>query len=86
MSELGDGVDLGSEFSFLGLVDKERILEQIAGVLAAIQVARLTEDVTQFGGLTFDSSGRIVSGESPLLNGAAGSYSEWRIGKLRALL
>jgi len=87
MSELRSGVDLDSEFSSLEPEDKEHILEQIAAILGAIQAAKLPESVTKFGALTFDSSGRIVSGEAPLLKGVtAGSYVEWKVAKLRAQL
>ncbi|EQL01119.1 hypothetical protein G6O67_000494 [Ophiocordyceps sinensis] len=87
MSELKSGVDLDSEFSSLGLEDKDKVLDQIAAVLRAIQTARLPESVTKFGGLTFDSSGRIVSGEAPLQKGEpVGSYAEWKVRKLRTQL
>ena len=87
MSELRRGVDPDSEFSSLELEDKELVQEQIAAVLAAIQASRLPEGVTKFGGLTFDSSARIVSGEAPLLKGEpVGSYAEWRVAKLHAQL
>jgi hypothetical protein len=87
MSELRSGVDLDLEFSSLELEDKQRVLEQIAAFLAAMQMVQLPEGITKFGGLTFDSSGQIVSGEAPLLKSEpAGSYAEWRVAKLRALL
>ncbi len=87
ISELGSGVNLALEFSSLKFSDKKQVLEQIAAVLAAIQTARLPEGVTKFGGLTFDSSGRIVSGESPLLKGEpVGSYVEWTVAVIRTQL
>jgi hypothetical protein len=87
MSELRSGVDLDSLFSSLELDDKKQVLEHIAAVLAAIQAARLPEGVTKFGGLTFDSSGRIVSGKAPFLRrNPVGSYIEWRTAGLPALL
>lgn len=80
-------MDLDSEFSPLELEDKEQVLEQIAAVLAAIQAVRLPEGVTKFGALTFDLSGRIVSGEAPFLKGEpVGSYVELRVADLHALL
>lgn len=83
MSEFKSGTDLDSEFPFLEPEDKELVLEQIAAILGAIQATRLPETVTKFGALTIDSNGRIVSGESPLLEGEpVGSYAEWRLRKL----
>lgn len=87
MLELRSGVDLDTEFSSLELEDKEQVLDQIAAILGAIQAARLPESVIKFGGLTFDSSGQIVSGEAPFLKGdPVGSYAEWRVSKLRKTL
>jgi hypothetical protein len=87
MSELKSGVDLDSEFLSLALRDKEQVLDQIAAVLAAIQTARVPESVTKFGALTFDRSGRIVSGEAPLLKGEpVASYADWRVANLRSQL
>lgn len=80
-------MDLDSEFPSLELEDKEQVLEQIAAVLAAVQAVRLPEGVTKFGGLTFDSNGRIVSGEAPLRKGEpVCSYAELMVVKLRAVL
>ncbi|KAH8742627.1 hypothetical protein F5883DRAFT_63305 [Diaporthe sp. PMI_573] len=89
MSEFRSGVDLGPEFSSLELESQKHVLEQIAGVLGAIQAVNLPEGVTKFGGgLIFDSNGCIVSGESPFMQDVrpAGSYAEWRVSKLRSRL
>lgn len=87
ISELRSGVDLDSEFSSLKMQDKEQILEQMANVLKAIQTAELPEGATKFGGVTFDSGGRIVSGQAPLRKGEpVKSYAEWRVSKLRGQL
>lgn len=83
ISELKHGVDLDSEFFSLEFEDKRQVLKQIAAILKAIQGAKLPEGVTKFGGLTFGSNGRIVSGEAPLFKGEpVGSYVKWRIRKL----
>lgn len=87
ISEFRHGVDLDSVFSSLSPEDKKGVLEQIAAVFGAIQAASLPEVVTKFGGgLKFDSNGQIVSGEAPQTQDVkpAGSYAEWRAGKLRA--
>ncbi|KID82232.1 Protein kinase-like domain protein [Metarhizium guizhouense ARSEF 977] len=87
ISELRSGVDLDSEFSSLEMQDKEQILEQMANVLKAIQTAELPEGATKFGGVTFDSEGRIVSGQAPLRKGEpVKSYAEWRVSKLHGQL
>lgn len=85
MPEFRIGVDLDSEFSSLALENKKDVMEQMAAVLGAIQVASLPEGVTKFGGgLKFDSNGHIVSGRSPFMQDVspAGPYAEWRAGKL----
>lgn len=87
ISELRIGVDLDSEFSSLKMQDKEQIREQMANVLKAIETAELPEGATKFGGVTFDSEGRIVSGQAPLRAGEpVKSYAEWRVSKLRGQL
>jgi hypothetical protein len=87
ISELTSGVDLDSEFSSLGMEDKEQVLEQMANILKAIQTAKLPESAAKFGGLTFDSDGRIVNGQAPLRKAEpVDSYAEWRVGRLRGQL
>lgn len=87
ISELRSGVDLDSEFSSLEMQDKEQVLEQMANVLKAIQTTKLPESATKFGGLTFDSDGRIVNGQAPLRKGdPVNSYAEWRVSRLRGQL
>ncbi|EFY87951.1 hypothetical protein J3459_014936 [Metarhizium acridum] len=86
ISELRSGVGLDSEFSSLKMQDKEQVLEQMANVLKAIQTTKLPESAI-FGGVTFDSDGRIVSGQAPLRKGEpVKSYAEWRVSKLRGQL
>lgn len=46
----------------LGKDDRRSILEQMADVLAAFQSLEIPDSVKQFGGLTFDSSGKLISG------------------------
>ncbi|KJZ71760.1 hypothetical protein HIM_08845 [Hirsutella minnesotensis 3608] len=83
MSEWKSGIGLDSEFSSLGLEDKKQVLEQIAHILKAIQAVKIPESVERFGGLTFDSDGRFISGEATLERGKpVDSYAEWRSRKL----
>lgn len=89
ISEFRSGVDLDSEFSSLVMEDKKHVLEQMAAILGAIQGASLPEGVTKFGGgLNFDCNGHIVDGEPSSMQDVrpAGSYAEWRTGKLRSRL
>lgn len=87
ISEFRGGVDLDSVIASLATGDKTRVLGQMAAILGAIQSAGLPEGVTKFGGgLNLDSDGQIVSGQSPSVQDVkpAGSYAEWRVGKLRS--
>lgn len=87
MSEFRSGVDLNSEFPSLSLEDKKHVLKQMATIFGAIQGASMPKGITKFGGgLKFDSDGNIVSGESPSMQDVqpAGSYAEWRVGKLHS--
>ncbi|KAK2617028.1 hypothetical protein QQS21_000121 [Conoideocrella luteorostrata] len=87
MMELKDGVDLDSEFPALDSLEKEKVLHQIAMIFKAIQDARLPETVTKFGGLTFNSTGQIISGEPPLWKqDPVETYLEWKFGNLHDLM
>ncbi|KAK2053901.1 hypothetical protein LY76DRAFT_638747 [Colletotrichum caudatum] len=89
MSGFRSGVDLGPEFASLDVGSQKHVFHQMAAVLGAMQVADLPDGVTKFGGgLKFDSDGHIVNGESPSMQDVkpAGSYLEWRVGKLRSRL
>ncbi|KJR87607.1 uncharacterized protein SPSK_01776 [Sporothrix schenckii 1099-18] len=83
MSELMRGIDLDLEFASLKFTDKVIVLGQIAAAFSAIQAARLPEGVTGFGGLTFNSSGEIVSGEAAFLKSSPqDSYTGWKQAKI----
>ncbi|KAJ0120414.1 Protein kinase-like domain protein [Diaporthe amygdali] len=88
------GVDLDSEFSSLALENKKDVMEQMAAVLGAIQVASLPEGVTKFGGglkvrLERAHCERTVavyagSGESPIIRGWKSNSVATRIGTFLA--
>ncbi|OAQ61058.1 protein kinase-like domain [Pochonia chlamydosporia 170] len=87
MSELKHGVDLNTVFPSLPLEDKVPILEQFATVLKTIQTARIPDSAKMYGGLTFDSSGMIVSGQSSVYKSdPVATYAEFRLSKLRKQL
>ncbi|KAK0384977.1 hypothetical protein NLU13_7455 [Sarocladium strictum] len=69
ISEFKPGVDLDSVFPSLSPVHQARLLHDIAAVLKALQTVRLPATVTEFGGLTFNKSGQIISGEATLQKG-----------------
>ncbi|GAO17456.1 hypothetical protein UVI_02052050 [Ustilaginoidea virens] len=87
MMEVKPGVDFDTQFSDLDPADKEKCLQQVAMILKAVQDAKLPETVTMFGGLTFNSTGEIISGEPPLLKlSPVETYVEWKFGRLRKLM
>ncbi|KAG5980403.1 hypothetical protein E4U55_004070 [Claviceps digitariae] len=87
MMEVKDGRDLDREFPTLDSAKKQDVLQQIATILKAIQEAKLPETVTKFGGLTFDSTGQIISGQTPLVKrDPVERYADWKFGNLRNLL
>lgn len=87
MSEFKLGSDLDTQFSSLTLEDMKGIIEQIADIFTAVQGSELPRTVTKFGALTLDSSGAIVSGQMPLLQGGPWeTYTEVWVIKLQTHL
>lgn len=87
MSELKHGVDLNTVFPSLTLEDKVPMLEQFATIFKAIQTAKVPDSAKMFGGLTFDSSGMIVSGEATVYKSdPVASYAELRLSRLHVAL
>lgn len=67
--------------------EKEKVLQQIATILKAIQDAELPETVIKFGGLTFNLTGQIISGEPPRWKqDPVETYVDWKFGDLRKLM
>ncbi|QPH11950.1 hypothetical protein C2857_003908 [Epichloe festucae Fl1] len=65
----------------------EKVLQQIATILKAIQDAELPETVIKFGGLTFNLTGQIISGEPPRWKqDPVETYVDWKFGDLRKLM
>ena len=63
------GVPLDQKFGNLSSDAQKIILEQIAGALTSIQRYELPKTIHEYGGLTFDEAGNIVSAEMTILHG-----------------
>lgn len=61
LQELMPGTPVDESFESMHLDRKKNILAQMAKFLKALQDFRLPESITEYGGVTFDDSGRIVS-------------------------
>lgn len=62
LQELMPGTPLDVALESMDLQNKKAIFAQMAGMLSEMQKFHLPSSITGFGGLTFDSAGRIVSG------------------------
>ncbi|KYK56499.1 hypothetical protein DCS_03499 [Drechmeria coniospora] len=69
VGEFKPGADLDTQFPALSMGEKEAVLWQIAEIVSALQRVALPQSVTEFGALTFDENGQLVSGQMPLLKG-----------------
>lgn len=61
LQELMSGTPLDESFESLNLDRKKNILAQMARFLKALQDFALPDSIKEYGGVTFDDSGRIVS-------------------------
>ena len=87
LQELMPGAPLDVALESMDLQDKKAIFAQMAGMLSEMQKFRLPSSITEFGGLTFDSAGRIVSGLMTIVDaGPWPSYEEQYKGRFRAVL
>ncbi|OTA99897.1 hypothetical protein M426DRAFT_66870 [Hypoxylon sp. CI-4A] len=87
ISEFKLGSDLNEIFSSLPLDEAISAIQQLAGIFAAIQNAKLSETVTKFGALSLDGNGNIVGGQPPLLKGGPwNTYAEFWVAKLQTQL
>ncbi|KAK3994575.1 kinase-like domain-containing protein [Cladorrhinum sp. PSN332] len=88
LQDLMPGVPLDDVFSPTGsLEQKTAVLRQMAAILKALQDYPLPESIRGWGGLTFDSSGAIVS--APMPSVGAGPWSSLENsyrGRLKAAL
>lgn len=75
LQELMPGVPVDAAFDTMDLQSKKIILAQMAKMLSEMKNHRLPRSITGYGGLTFDSAGRIVSG--PITNVDAGPWHSY---------
>ena len=87
MLEFKDGEDLNNHFPSLPIEVAKDIVEQLAGIFAAIQDIKLPITVDKFGALSINDAGTIVSGQMPLLHGGPwDTYAEVWEAKLQMQL
>ncbi|KAJ4153760.1 hypothetical protein LMH87_010234 [Akanthomyces muscarius] len=85
--EYKKGQDLDGQLPLLSGEEKKNVLEHIAKIVAALQNAPVPATVDQFGGLTFDDQGNIVSAQMVLVkDGPFGLYANVWEAKLQAQL
>ncbi|KAJ5712897.1 uncharacterized protein N7483_010078 [Penicillium malachiteum] len=75
LQELMPGVPLDEKLDEMGLEEKKKIFAQIAKLLKGLQDFKLPASITQFGGLTIDENGNIVS--APMSNTSTGPWSSY---------
>ena len=87
LQELMLGAPVDVAFDSMDLQNKKAIFAQMVGMLSEMQKYRLLPSITGFGGLTFDSAGRIVSSRMTSVDaGPWPSYEEQYKGRLRVAL
>ncbi|KAJ6789374.1 hypothetical protein PWT90_00927 [Aphanocladium album] len=69
VNEYKPGQDLDAQLPMLAKEERESVLDTIAQIVSALQNAPVPATVQQFGGLSFDAQGAIVSGEMALMKG-----------------
>lgn len=77
VSEFKEGEDLDSQMSSLSTEDKAVTLDTIAKYFAALQKIEVPSTADKFGGLAFESNGKIVSTQMALAKGGPfNSYAD----------
>lgn len=61
LQELMSGVSMSEAFDSMPSGEKTKVLAQMADILKALQDFQLPSSIEQYGGVTFDSSGQIIS-------------------------
>lgn len=78
LMEYKSGVSLDEHFPSLSTTKQKGVLEQIADVIVGIERSQLPLEVDQFGGLTIEKKGSIISGEMTILKGGPWkTYEAW---------
>ena len=76
LQELMPGTPLDESFETMHLDEQKIILTQMAKFLQALQDFTLPEGITDFGGVTFNDSGRIISASMATVSGGPWSSYE----------
>lgn len=85
--EYKQGSDLDTLFPTLSREAKASVIEQIADSFLSIQGTQLPSSVMQFGALTFNENGQIITGQMPLvIGGPWDTYTSLWTAKLKAQL
>ncbi|EPE34180.1 Protein kinase-like (PK-like) [Glarea lozoyensis ATCC 20868] len=61
IQEFMSGVPLNESYEAMSLDEKRGVFAQIARILKGLQDYKLPESITDFGGVTFDDDGRVIS-------------------------
>lgn len=61
LQELMPGVSVSEAFDSMPHEEKTKVLAQMADILKALQDFQLPSSIEQYGGVTFDSAGQIIS-------------------------
>ncbi|KAJ5553316.1 Phosphotransferase enzyme family protein [Penicillium frequentans] len=78
LMEYKSGVSLDEHFPYLSTTKKKGVLERIADVIVGIERSPLPLEVEQFGGLTIEKNGSIISGEMTIVEGGPWkTYEAW---------
>lgn len=87
VQELMPGVSLADSFEKMPLDEKRKVFAQMAALLKGLQSYKLPVSITQFGGVTWDDAGRVVSASMPTVNaGPWVSYEPHFKGRLEVAL
>ncbi|OAR01045.1 hypothetical protein LLEC1_02900 [Akanthomyces lecanii] len=85
--EFKSGKDLDTEFPTLSTEDQQKVILQLADIYAALQKAVVPPTAYEFGGLSFDSHGNMVSGQTAMREGGPwATLSDFWTDKLRGAL
>ncbi|TQV99929.1 Protein kinase-like domain [Cordyceps javanica] len=85
--EFKGGKDLDIEFPSLPADDQAKVILQLADIYSALQRATIPSTADKFGGLSFDSHGRIVSGGIAMREGGPwATLSDFWSDKLRDVI
>lgn len=83
--EYKEGEMLDRVFKTMDVTEREKIVEDVAGLFAALQRVELPRGVSMHGGLTI-KDGEIVSGEATLVEGGPWMYVDAWKGRIESVL